>query len=322
MNATSATATNPPTLRRGSIHVLRAGTFPASPADITLTEADLRAIALSYRPDQYRAPVVVGHPEKDHPAYGWGLSLAVRADGLWADVEITPELAESVRAGHYGAVSVSLWPPGHPASPQPAGWSLKHIGFLGAVPPAVKGLVPLSFSAAAETGAVSVDIHLEYTMSEQPDAAAQAARAAELQQQAATLAEREQRIAARELEMRRAGWRADITTHVQAGRVLPAEVDGLVALMERLDGSVVTLAEAEQPAGALLTGFLERLPARVDLSERTPATAADLVQPQLSIPSGYSLAEDGLRLRAAALAYQGTHPGIDFVAAVRAVSQH
>ncbi|MCE7932770.1 MAG: hypothetical protein DYH17_15530, partial [Xanthomonadales bacterium PRO6] len=122
--------------------MLRAGTWPAHPRDLTLTDADLSAIAAAYEPAAYRAPVVIGHPEDDHPAYGWALGLSLADDGLWAEVEVTPELVDAIEAGHYRAVSVSLWPPGASGNPKPEGWSLKHIGFLGAKPPAVKGLAP------------------------------------------------------------------------------------------------------------------------------------------------------------------------------------
>lgn len=309
-------------LRRGRIHVLKAGTWPAHPRDLTLTDSDLAAIAAAYEPAAYQAPVVIGHPENDHPAYGWALGLSLADDGLWAEVEVTPELVDAIEAGHYRTVSVSLWPPGASGNPKPEGWSLKHIGFLGAKPPAVKGLAPLKLSAADAAESITYSFSMERDMSENDKGAADAAaREAELAKKAATLAERERQIAARELEMKRASWKAQVQTHVQAGRVLPAEVDGLVALMERLDDQAVTLAESEQPALGVLTGFLERLPARVDLSERAPGDGIPEAKP-FKAPPGYTLAEDGARTHAAALAFQAKHPGTDFLAAVRAVTAH
>lgn len=311
-------------LRRGRIHVLKAGTWPAHPRDLTLTDSDLAAIAAAYDPGAYQAPVVIGHPENDHPAYGWVLGLSLAADGLWAEAEVTPSLVDAIEGGHYRTVSVSLWPPGASGNPKPEGWSLKHIGFLGAKPPAVKGLVPLKLAAADGGEAITYSFcFMETEMSDKDKGAADAAaREAELTQKAATLAEREKQIAARELQMKRTSWRAQVQAHVQAGRVLPAEVDGLVALMERLDDQAVTLAEAEQPALGVLTGFLERLPARVDLSERSAADAdAPTVQP-FKVPPGYTLAEGSARVHAAAVAWQAKHPNTDFLAAVRAVSAH
>jgi hypothetical protein len=132
---------------RGALHLLRAGTFPASPADLTLTAADLDGMARAYDPARYMAPVVIGHPENDHPAHGWVHSLRTDAAGLWADVEILPELAAKIAAGQYRAVSAALWPPGATGNPSPGSWSLRHAGFLGAVPPAVKGLAPFAPNA-------------------------------------------------------------------------------------------------------------------------------------------------------------------------------
>jgi hypothetical protein len=319
-----------PALRRGRIHVLKAGTWPADPADLTLTDADLAQIAAGYDPARFQAPVVVGHPKDNHPAYGWVLGLRLEADGLWADVEITSEMADAVAAGHFRTVSVSLWPPGAPGNPRPEGWSLRHIGFLGAHPPAVKGLKPLQFGDSAAAACVTTYFDLkEHSMPDNEHSAAAAAaeladKAKVIETRAAELAEREAKLAARELEIKRAGWRSEIDTHVKAGRVLPAEADGLVALMERLDGGVVTLAEAEQPAIALLTGFLSRLPARVDLSERAADTggsgAGATAAARFKVPDGYTLSEYGARLHAAAVAYQTAHPGTDFVTAVKAVA--
>ncbi len=126
----------------GTVHLLKPGTFPANPHDLTITSADIAGIAAAYDPTHYKAPVVIGHPENDQPAHGWVHALKHDAAGLWAEVEIFPELAGKIAAGQYRTVSASLWPPGNAGNPSPGFWSLKHVGFLGAVPPAVKGLAP------------------------------------------------------------------------------------------------------------------------------------------------------------------------------------
>lgn len=35
------------------------------------SETDLDTIASSYDPQQHEAPIVIGHPETNAPAYGW-----------------------------------------------------------------------------------------------------------------------------------------------------------------------------------------------------------------------------------------------------------
>jgi hypothetical protein len=58
--------------------------------------------------------------------------------------------AAAVRAGRYKKVSASFWPPGHPNNPVPDSYYLRHVGFLGAHAPAVKGLRAIEFGAAEE----------------------------------------------------------------------------------------------------------------------------------------------------------------------------
>ncbi|MFV2030801.1 2-oxoacid:acceptor oxidoreductase, partial [Neisseria sp. S1] len=51
-----------------------------------------------------------------------------------------------VKAGRYKKVSASFYPPGSPSNPVPGKWYVRHVGFLGAHPPAVKGLAPINFA--------------------------------------------------------------------------------------------------------------------------------------------------------------------------------
>jgi hypothetical protein len=114
---------------------------------ITFADADLQAIADAYDPAISQAPIVVGHPAIDAPAYGWIDSLAVDGDRLAAVPEqVDPAFADLVRAGRFKTVSASFYRPGQTNNPRPEGYYLRHVGFLGAQPPAVKGLKPASFA--------------------------------------------------------------------------------------------------------------------------------------------------------------------------------
>lgn len=103
------------------------------------TEEELNRIAARYNEQkEHEAPLVIGHPETNHPAYGWVESLKVEAGKLLAKAaQIVPEFAEAIKAGLYKKRSISLYPD----------LLLRHVGFLGAVPPAVKGLKDIAFSA-------------------------------------------------------------------------------------------------------------------------------------------------------------------------------
>ncbi|MFA6571078.1 MAG: hypothetical protein WCT77_07560 [Bacteroidota bacterium] len=88
--------------------------------------------------DSNEAPLVKGHPETNEPAYGWVERLSRRGNSLLAKLkEIEPELIAQVRKGMFKKVSIALEPD----------LNLRHIGLLGAIPPAVKGLANVAFSA-------------------------------------------------------------------------------------------------------------------------------------------------------------------------------
>lgn len=115
---------------------------------VQFSRADLAASAAGYDPALHEAPIVVGHPSQDAPAYGWVQSLEFGADGLHAvPRQVDPEFVSLVEAGRFKKVSASLYPPDHPGNPKPGIYYLKHVGFLGAAAPAVKGLKPAQLGA-------------------------------------------------------------------------------------------------------------------------------------------------------------------------------
>lgn len=136
------------------IEVFRPGTFKPMEGDpITYSAADLRAIADAYDADGAPAPVVVGHPETDAPAFGWirKLEYDAGAERLFAELgEIEPEFAGMVKAGRFRRVSMAFFSPQASHNPVPGTWYPKHVGFLGAAAPAVSGLKPAHFAAAAD----------------------------------------------------------------------------------------------------------------------------------------------------------------------------
>ncbi|MBS4015396.1 MAG: hypothetical protein KGZ86_03065 [Candidatus Latescibacteria bacterium] len=135
-----------------TIKIFRAGTFTASSGHaITISENDLAATAFHYNNSKHKAPIVLGHPENDLPAYGWVDRLRVSYGFMLAEVgNLADSLVQAVRDGRYKHVSASFHGPQAKANPAPGAWFLKHVGVLGAVPPAVKGLGPVSFAEGFE----------------------------------------------------------------------------------------------------------------------------------------------------------------------------
>ena len=114
---------------------------------IAFSAADLQATAAAYNPRLAKAPLVIGHPATDDPAKGWTQSLSANERGLFATpTKVDPAFAESVRAGAYGTVSAKFYRPTDANNPVPGVWYLRHVGFLGAANPGVKGLDDPQFS--------------------------------------------------------------------------------------------------------------------------------------------------------------------------------
>ncbi len=119
------------------------------------SDAELAATAAAYDPiNKHEAPLVVGHPTLEAPAYGWVQALAVIQGALEATPkQVDAEFADMVREGRFNKISSSFWRPDAPGNPVPGVYYLRHVGFLGAAAPAVKGLRTPAF-AANETGVI------------------------------------------------------------------------------------------------------------------------------------------------------------------------
>lgn len=115
--------------------------------ELTFTDQDIAAIAAAYDPALHEAPIVVGHPRHDAPAYGWVQALAASGSSLEAEpYQLDVAFAELVEAGRFKKISASFYLPDSPNNPKPGGYYLRHVGFLGAQPPAVKGLRAVEFA--------------------------------------------------------------------------------------------------------------------------------------------------------------------------------
>ena len=135
-----------------TLHIFKPGRQTAmNGLTLEFSESDLAASAAAYDPAKHEAPIVIGHPKHDDPAYGWVKSLATADDGLQAEPhQVDAAFAELVEAGRYKKISASFYLPDAPNNPVPGVYYLRHVGFLGAQPPAVKGLKAAEFADAEE----------------------------------------------------------------------------------------------------------------------------------------------------------------------------
>lgn len=113
------------------------------------SEKDLDKIVENYDPSKHEAPIVIGHPKTNAPAFGWVEKLKRIGDTLYAfPKQLAQEFVDMVNKGLFKKRSVSLYPDG----------TLRHVGFLGAMPPAIKGLPDVEF----KEGENAFDYELEF----------------------------------------------------------------------------------------------------------------------------------------------------------------
>lgn len=124
-----------------------------SGARLAFSESDLAASAAAYDPALHEAPLVIGHPKHDMPAYGWVKSVSFSDGDIDHDAgmyampsQVNADFADMVAAGAFKKISASFYPPNAPSNPVPGVYYLRHVGFLGAQPPAIKGLAQVAFA--------------------------------------------------------------------------------------------------------------------------------------------------------------------------------
>lgn len=330
------------------IEIFRPGRFTAmNGEDVTITAADLEASAKAYDPAVHEAPFVVGHPKADAPAYGWAGSLRFAEGALVVDPkQVEPAFGQLVREGRFKKVSASFYKPDYPKNPKPGVFYLRHVGFLGAHPPALPGLKPIEF-AAADEGCITVEFGASSAVTKEApvvtitpeELAKQKAdleareknieqREKDVSQKEVSFGEREQTLKKKETEARISGIAEFVGGLVQAGKVHPKHKDGLVSFMTSLDDSgVIEFGEGEAKKSVGLGGWLrEFLTAQskiVDFGE----TAPDKNDPNtgatvdFAAPTGCSVDGDLLAIHQKALAFQAKNPGTGYEAAVAAVKK-
>jgi hypothetical protein len=216
---------------------------------------DLVRMAEAYDPRLHQAPIVVGHPKDNDPAYGWIKALRVDGDTLLAlPDQVAPEFAELVKAGRYKKRSISLYPDG----------TLRHVGFLGGQPPAVKGLKDIEFAGSAADTYEFADTMEDAGMTEleklQQELAAERKKR-ELAEGQATQAEADKKqaqtnFAELQAQTKKQEIAAFVDQGVQDGKILPAwKGQGLAEFMGALDAREETYEFSEGKREAPLEWF-------------------------------------------------------------------
>lgn len=261
-------ATENTTLPPG-VEIFRAGRRTAdNGTTYDFSDADIDAIAASYSPALREAPLVVGHPAANLPAYGWVARAGAKPsdDGrvLTMDTRaVEPQFAEMVRLQRFPKRSASFYHPTHPNNPTPGKWYLRHVGFLGAQPPAVAGLKDITFSEQADAGVVcfsespagnhpsqektTMDEETKKQL-EEAKAATEAANKAKAEAEAETKRAKEQlaQFAEQQREQRHAGNVEFCEAAVKSAKLKPTKKAAAVAVLDLLgESQAVEFAEGD-----------------------------------------------------------------------------
>lgn len=138
------------------IEVFAAGTHVDSNGRRHDLDTDfIEKVVRNFEPPVHEPPAVIGHPREDAPAYGWVSEVRRNGDVLEARfADVDKEFERMTSEGKFKKRSASFY---LDASAVRGGRvpCLRHVGFLGAQPPAVKGLRPIHFS---DDGATTFEI--------------------------------------------------------------------------------------------------------------------------------------------------------------------
>lgn len=283
------------------IEIFRAGTQVDDAGNShRFSEADIAAIAAAYDPTLREAPLTVGHPADNLPAYGWVKGLAARGSILVMNPhQVEPQFAELVQTGRYKKRSSSFYPPNSPNNPTPGQWYLRHVAFLGAQPPAVAGLKDIQFAqgdcdAVNFSEAVLPQSHSqpENLMDEETqarlakaEADAKAAKEAQATAEAQAKAAQDQlaNFAEQQRKDRHAAHVSFCETQVKAGKLLPKDQASAVAVLDLLaDAKPVEFSEAganKSVGGAeWLKGLIAGATPVVQFGEFAPGHSSDSVK--------------------------------------------
>lgn len=322
----------------GTIRIFKPGSFTSVDGSRhSFSRDDLVQAAAAYDPEADPAPLVIGHPAIDHPAYGWATGLRLEGEELIADVgQVEPGFAETVNAGRYRKVSASFYPPTHHGNPKPGNWYLKHIGFLGAAAPALKGLGTVSLAEGDGDGLVSFALgenhasEPEHKHEESPVTVKTEDKTADFAERERKLEEREAAMKVREEASAKAAADARHAEHVSfaedmvsKGTLAPAGKGLLVGVLDQLGATVepVSFGEAEadkMPPAAALKKLLGGAVPLVSFAELAPKGGDPKVKiASFAAPAGYSVDPTQADLFARAKAIQAEKPGMAWMDAVR-----
>lgn len=225
------------------VEIFKTGQHPGKGdlAAHTFSADDLDEVVANLDPD-HPVPHVITHEELYSPfAYAQGVELKREGDSLYVRSDkINPDFERLIENGNLSNRSIRILK-------TDKGFELGHIAWLGAEPPAVEGLAPVSFSSGAAGTVFSVgkppaqskstqgdDDMGEFTRADIDAAVAKAKKAAEAKGKADAEAAFQQEKTALEAQLvaekklkAKGEWDGKVKALIAEGKLTPAQAEGL-----------------------------------------------------------------------------------------------
>lgn len=268
---------------------------------LNVTADFIRQVVTSYDPKQHEAPAVIGHPKDNSPAYGWVESLEFdEAKGiLYAKFkQLEQQFIKLIKAGRFKKRSASFYSPNHPLNPTKGKPYLRHVGFLGAMPPAVKGLADFDFSEDKNCLTYEFSLPNDQLTNQlmenktMPKQDYQVTQALDFAEREAKLLEREQAIEAREQRLAKQAEQElyNFTDSlIKQGKIVPAERETVLSFLTDVDNAdhVFSFSDngvpSERSGIEAFKAILERLSPVIDFSERSASDPNTAEKPKHSL---------------------------------------
>jgi hypothetical protein len=153
------------------IEILPKGTHTSNSGyQLQATDRELDELVETYNPTNFQAPLIITHDTKGvgdgilaNSEFSYGVPKALKRVGDTVKAvfdKVAPEFENWVRDRKLLTVSPSFYLANSPGNPTPGKLALRHIAALGATPPAIKSLAPLSTAfnfGEGDEGVISLD---------------------------------------------------------------------------------------------------------------------------------------------------------------------
>lgn len=211
------------------------------------TLEDLEKIKQNFKEKKLNVPIAIGHIKTSSPAYGWVDDIKIEKENLYAKYkDVQPEFKEAYKKGLFKERSISL----------DKDLNLRHIAFLGAQAPAIKGLEQFCFENSED------DLTICFCQYENTNKG----EAMNIEELEKTLSEKEEKITALETKLKKQkeeklskDFEDFCDNAIKDGNIIPAQKNDVLEIFESCVNSIDFEDENEKNPISLLKKFVSNL---------------------------------------------------------------